>query len=999
MSSRIVKLPGHLVLVPGKSLAGNLSRARRDHPHLPAGLDQVEQDLGAMTAESGVPATVSEPRQAGQGRSLRVYGRTYVLRLFPTDRGGGYIIAAITPLRLSDHHQLAEACLKLRPAGWETRFELRQIPAGASAHWGTIVDAWADCVADRSTSGYGAAGLAGLTPGHTAFLDTLDRLIDATQQITTQPGGPDRLFPYREVTATGERRHGTRAVYDFRMTGGQAPAERAFVQVHGEPEQRGQVTRVTPATPGSPGMRVTVRFDMPVDWERLSQQGRLEVTPSSVVYDKQREAVAALRTGRARNQALLPVLVDHRVVPIQPVAAQPAEHLDDDQLTAFRKALGVEDILLVLGPPGTGKTRVISQTARACALDGGRVLVSSLSNRAVDNVLGRLPPDLLAIRVGNDGRVTEEGRPYLLEQQVAELRTRVLNVTGRALAAYERVNVAVGWAGELDHRDDALRVTIGAESDARTELAAARRQTGGGAQTRVDGAAAELRGMERELGRQRGRVDRLAARLERARSRTRWPVAGGLFGMLGRRLGRQLHTERARGDSLRDASERTRGELAAAQRELDTVTRDHPAVKAAAAEAEAATRRRGECRDAALVAATAVCEAVSGVVTPPFVMTNEDLSAAEAQIADLRSWLAATLPLLVVRAGLLADWHGEVSGASDQLYPELVRYADVVAATCTGAASRPEISGLDFDLAIVDEAGQIGVADVLVPLVRARRGVLVGDHLQLPPFLDSEVEQWGKSIDDGATRELMTKSALELLIADLPDSHIVWLTGQRRMPAMIADFVSEAFYEGRLRTCVERVHADPVFGRPLAFVDTARLPGGQRNEKSGRARERWGQPGYTNPAEASLLVSLAAGYHRNGADWAVIVPYRAQAAEIVSALVGMVGDATLIELNVGTVDSFQGGERDVILYGFTRSNPHGNVGFLAELRRLNVAYTRARQQLVLVGDLDTLTSARDPGFRELVSALRDHAGLHGEICSYADVRGRLASMGWTEAGR
>ena len=200
--------------------------------------------------------------------------------------------------------------------------------------------------------------------------------------------------------------------------------------------------------------------------------------------------------------------------------------------------------------------------------------------------------------------------------------------------------------------------------------------------------------------------------------------------------------------------------------------------------------------DAALVAASAVREAVSGVVAPPFVMTNEDLSAPEAQIADLRSWLAATLPLLRVQAGLLADWHGEVSGATDQLYPELVRYADVVAATCTGAASRPEISGLDFDLAIVDEAGQIGVADVLVPLVRARRGVLVGDHRQLPPFLDSEVKQWGKSVDDGVTRELMAKSALELLIGDLPDSHVVWLTGQRRMPAMIADFVSEAFIRG-----------------------------------------------------------------------------------------------------------------------------------------------------------------------------------------------------------
>ncbi len=143
-----------------------------------------------------------------------------------------------------------------------------------------------------------------------------------------------------------------------------------------------------------------------------------------------------------------------------------------------------------------------------------------------------------------------------------------------------------------------------------------------------------------------------------------------------------------------------------------------------------------------------------------------------AGLAELRSWLTAILPVLRARARLLADWHDEVSDATDQLYPELIQYAGVVAATCTGAASRPEISGVDFDLAIVDEAGQVGVADVLVPLVRARRGVLVGDHRQLPPFLDSEVELWGKTVGDQVTRDLMAKSALELLAGELPASHV-----------------------------------------------------------------------------------------------------------------------------------------------------------------------------------------------------------------------------------
>jgi hypothetical protein len=746
------------------------------------------------------------------------------------------------------------------------------------------------------------------------------------------------------------------------------------------------VTRVTEGT------QVTVRFDVPIDWARISQQGRLAVTPGSVVFDKQREAVAALRTGQARNPALLSVLVDHQVASIKPAQDEPSEELDEDQIAAFRNALGVQDMLLVVGPPGTGKTRVISQVARSCAFGRGKVLVTSQSNRAVDNVLARLPRDLLAVRVGNDGKVTAEGQPYLLERQASELRKQILNVTGRLLAAYENVGHAARWADVLNDRDDELRAAISGESQQQGSLTAARRVSGGAAQARADSIAARLQELEHEASRRRDRIGRLELSVERVRAHVGWPVLGALFGLLVRRREKQISAEQEHGRALRETRERTLGDLAGAQQEVDTVTRDDPAVRTALTAVDAAARYRGECRAAAVGAATAVSEALRGVEAPPPVR-DQGPETTEEELAKLRSWLTAILPVLRARARLLADWHDEVSGATDQLYPELIQYAGVVAATCTGAASRPEISGVDFDLAIVDEAGQVGVADVLVPLVRARRGMLVGDHRQLPPFLDSEVELWGKTVGDQVTRDLMAKSALELLAGELPASHVTWLTRQRRMPSVIGDFISTSFYGGRLRTCVRREHRDPVFRRPLAFVDTAALAAGQRQERSGRERERWGQPGYTNPAEASLLTSLAALYQRRGADWAVIVPYRAQAALIVAELTGIVADTSLTELNVGTVDSFQGGERDVILYGFTRSNPRGNVGFLAELRRLNVAFTRARYQLVAVGDLDTLASARDPGFRELIWSLRDHVGEHGEICSYAEARARLGRLG------
>ena len=981
MPFRVVDLPGPITLVPGSTLEGKVRRQARDHPGLPVDPRQIESDLKART--DGVPATFSEPRGSGGGDwSLLIHAQTYVVRLFLTKKyRDAYTIAAINPLRIRDHHRLAQGCLLLRPTNWQVVFDTPQIPRRSHAYWSRLVTEWEQLTEGLATQ----RGAPLLNARHTAFLDTLDQLIDATEKITTDAARSVRPFPYRDVTSTGERRYGTRAVYEFQLVGGRQPEQGAFIQVRGEPEQRGQVTRIA-------GHSVTVRFDQPVDWARIARQGELEVTPSSVVFDKQREAVALVRTRQAHNPNLLSVVVDHRVRPIHPTSAEPTEDLDGDQLDAFRKAVTVDDMLLVLGPPGTGKTRTISQIARACAIERQRVLVTSHTNRAVDNVLTRLPSGLVAIRVGNEGSVTAEGQPYLLERRAAELRTEITNITGRSIAGYEHVGIAARWTEELGDRLDELSAGLGEMSRVRAELDTARRAVGGTAQTRVDKLVTEHRKRKQALARHRSRVDRLTRRRDRALARTGWPLLGALFGMLVRRCARRLATAGETGERLRDAGERTRGELAEAERELDTVTRDDPAVQVACAAMAETTRRRDEDRTAALTAAHACRAAVGAVDTPPPVQDEAGPETAEHDLAALRGWLTRRLPLLTTRAKLLADWHGEVSAATDQLYPELIRYADVIAATCIGAASRPELSDVDFDLAIVDEAGQIGVTDVFVPLVRARRGVLVGDDKQLPPFLDSEVEAWGKNVDEPVIRELLAKSALELLVDELPATHVVPLTQQRRMPSAIADFISAAFYGGKLETKIPREHRDPLFRSPMAFVDTARLPPAQRYEKSGRDRERWGQPGYTNPAEAELLTELAALYHRLGTEWAVIVPYKAQVAKITAALTRLIGDATLVELNVGTVDSFQGGERDVILYGFTRSNPDGKVGFLDELRRANVAFTRAKHQLVLVGDMDTVTSARDPGFRELAQSLRGYLAQRGDIRQHREIRDRLAKL-------
>lgn len=979
MSMRVLTLPGPIMLVPGSSLERQMNGLLQDHPSLPPTLPHLVSELNRQTTAGGVPVTLAPPSGRSRDWSLLLHTSTCVTRLYRTKKyGDAYTIASVNPLRIHDHHRLSGGYLVVRVPSWQFAAGTQNLRPGATqAYWQELTTAWHALTSERATPDTPL-----LTPSQFSYLETLDRLIDANEQISIEALANAKPFSYRSVGATGERRYGTHSVYEFRIAGGRLPDEGAFVQVNGEPERRGQVTRIA-------GDVVTVRFDKAVDFAALSPQGQLQITPSTIVYKKQREAVGLLRDRLARNPHLLSVLVDHCVRDQRPVPHRPAEPLDPDQEAAFIKSLGTDDLLLVIGPPGTGKTRTISEITRAAATTMGRVLVTSHTNRAVDNVLARLPRGLLPIRVGNESGVTVEGRPYLLERQASDLRTEILNVTERSVAAYGDVDIAARWTDELGRRAGGLRTAAGTEADARAGLDRTRRAAGGPAQARVDELTVAYDRAAAQVTRHLERADRLGRRRDRARARARWPLIGALFAMLARRTEDRLAAEQERGGHLRAEAEQAAANRTEAERHLDEVTRADPAVRAARAGLDEAAAAHLHHRTATLEAAQAARSSVARLETSPPLPGDPNTDGIEEAITALHTWLTARLPLLRARAGLLGEWREEVSGATDQLYPELIRYANVVAATCIGAASRPELADVEFDLAIVDEAGQIGVPDVLVPLVRARRGVLVGDHMQLPPFLASEVDAWGKSVGDQLIRVLLAKSALEQLVGVVPDSHQVMLTQQRRMPAAIADFISAQFYDRRLRTAVDREHRDPVFRSPIAFVDTARLPEAQRTERDGRAREEWGQPGFTNPAEAELLTRLAAFYHRRGIEWAIIVPYKAQLGEIKDRLTKAIGNAELVTHNVGTVDAFQGGERDVIMYGFTRSNQQGNVGFLSELRRANVAFTRAKHQLVMVGDLRMLTHARHARFRGLAQALRDHVADHGDLRPYAEITAQL----------
>ncbi|MFH1725969.1 MAG: AAA domain-containing protein [Elusimicrobiota bacterium] len=290
--------------------------------------------------------------------------------------------------------------------------------------------------------------------------------------------------------------------------------------------------------------------------------------------------------------------------------------------------------------------------------------------------------------------------------------------------------------------------------------------------------------------------------------------------------------------------------------------------------------------------------------------------------------------------------------------------ADVVVATHGGIRGR--LLREDFDLAVLDEASQAVEPLSWIPLLQAKRAVLAGDPEQLPPTLRSE-----EARERGLGRTLM-----ERLMGILPEGLQSLLRKQYRMNEDIMGFSSEEFYGGKLiadpsvaghtAKDLPGVKESDLTRVPVQFVDTAGAGFEEGWDRLTRSR--------VNEREARLTAKILKNLTDSGLrpdQIGVITPYAAQ-ARLVRELAGEGGP------EIETVDGFQGREKEVIVVSMVRSNPDGEIGFLEDLRRLNVALTRARRSLIVVGDGVTL--ARHPTYARFIA----HAARRGKIRSAAE---------------
>ncbi len=355
------------------------------------------------------------------------------------------------------------------------------------------------------------------------------------------------------------------------------------------------------------------------------------------------------------------------------------------------------------------------------------------------------------------------------------------------------------------------------------------------------------------------------------------------------------------------------------------------------------------------------------------------------------------------RVRLLQRWYDFLQNNPRFFSELLIANANLVCATTIGCATLRELRSVVYDYVIVDEAGKEEARRLLVPLIRGERWVLVGDHQQLPPYISDVLQT--RLIREGLDPKVITRSLFEELQEPFEKSgRYVFLDHQGRMHPDISAFVSQQFYGGRLHDfphVANQTLPRPAFlpDRPnLLVLDTRQLPNRQETRQG---------TGYVNVLEQELAVFILHAFAKlpefqvgEAADeesgvptLGVIAPYRRQVEDIGGQVRQDAKLKRLLSagiLHVGTVDSFQGQERDLIIFTCTRSNSQGRLGFVDNRQRLNVGFSRARCLLLVIADGSTVELARKRS--DVVgdeAETRDH--LHA-LFMFAHERGGLLTV-------
>ncbi len=335
----------------------------------------------------------------------------------------------------------------------------------------------------------------------------------------------------------------------------------------------------------------------------------------------------------------------------------------------------------------------------------------------------------------------------------------------------------------------------------------------------------------------------------------------------------------------------------------------------------------------------------------------------EAELRQIHVDFAHKEALLERSADIRREWRTLVEGREIQQDIETIYLAqtNVVCATCTGFASRENgvFSAREYDYVIVDEAARCNLLDLLIPLAAWKKIILVGDHKQLPPMIEDACT------DDeftGKQQELIKEHILFKWLYEerVPENRKIMLDRQYRMHPDICGFVSRQFYDGRL--LCEKESSQP---QAILWIDSEHAEEIHQKDHS-----------RINPDEAKIVLELLQALDRRyakGIEVGVICIYKAQANLILDLVKGRTFHNISVECS--TVDAFQGKEKHTIILDLVQSQ--GVNRFASDANRVNVAVSRAQEQLYVVGRIEAVKNGGPGALRALYEYVLAHGGVHG----------------------
>jgi serine/threonine protein kinase len=326
---------------------------------------------------------------------------------------------------------------------------------------------------------------------------------------------------------------------------------------------------------------------------------------------------------------------------------------------------------------------------------------------------------------------------------------------------------------------------------------------------------------------------------------------------------------------------------------------------------------------------------------------------------------------------LQAEWLERLV-TDESLQENFLASRSVLAGTAIGFIGQPYVADLEFDLCIIDEAAKATASELIVPISRARKSVLIGDSYQLPP-LDDSTGHDALLRENGLTREEYTETLFEYLEVSLPQELVLRLTHQYRMVPEIGDLVSDCFYDGTLIS-EPRLRPDSAvsYSKSLIWFDTQNSSDGAEEAQDANSFSYFNDREIETVRRVLMELDEVGNQALPRQSVLVLAPYKAQVMGLRHAVRST--EFQNIDVECLTIDQVQGREADVTIFSVVRSNPNRNIGFLDNWRRLNVALSRARYSLFVVGNLDF---ARQTASR--LASVIDHMERHSQHSEFRKV--------------